>query len=60
MQTSGTDGNKFLSGDGHRIGECDVAGRGIERVDDGGVHNWLLRLVAWIIFRSVRIVRVLD
>ena len=52
MQTRGTDANNFFALSGHRIGEGRVAWWSIEGVDNGGVHGWLLRSVAWIIFEA--------
>jgi hypothetical protein len=60
MQTGGADGYKFFSFDGYGVGERGVAGRGIEGADDGGVHGWLLKRVASVIFGSVQFGRVMD
>jgi hypothetical protein len=46
MQTCGADGYKLFSFCGYWVEKRGVAGRGIERVDNGGVHGWLLRVVA--------------
>jgi hypothetical protein len=46
MQPGGANAYEFFSFGGHGVGERGVAGRGIERVDNGGVHGWLLRVVA--------------
>jgi hypothetical protein len=46
METGGAHAYEFFSFGGQRVSERGVAGWGIEGVDNGGVHDWLLTVFA--------------